>query len=53
MAQYSDRQLDDMGRKIKLAAAAVQAQKNRDEKKLNDARESALRNAHYRETGRT
>ncbi len=50
--RYSDRRLDEMGAKLKLARQAVEAQKKRDEKKLNDARESALRYAHYRETGR-
>lgn len=49
---YSDRQLDAAGRVLKQMAAERAAKQKADEKKLNDARESALRYAHYRETGR-
>ena len=50
MAQrFSDRQLDAAGQVIKRLAAEKESQRRRDEQKLNDARESALRFARERE----
>lgn len=46
---YSDRQLDAAGAKIREMAREKQAQRRRDEQKLNDAREGALRFARERE----
>lgn len=46
---YSDRQLDAAGAKIREAAREKESQRRRDEQKLNDARESALRFARERE----
>ena len=46
---YSDRQLDAAGAKIREMAREKQAQRKRDEQKLNDAREGALRFARERE----
>lgn len=46
---YSDRMLDAAGAAVKAAAREREAQRRRDEKKLNDAREGALRFAHERE----
>ena len=46
---YSDRQLDAAGSKIREAAREKAAQRRRDEQKLNDAREGALRYARERE----
>jgi predicted Holliday junction resolvase-like endonuclease len=49
---YSDRVLDEAGRQIKEAKRMKEADMRRDEKKLNEARERALENAHNREKGR-
>jgi len=49
MAQYSDRLLDAAGAAVRAAAREREAQRRRDEQKLNNARESALRFARERE----
>lgn len=46
---YSDRQLDAAGAVIRQMAREKEAQRRRDEQKLNDAREGALRFARERE----
>ncbi|MGE5768332.1 MAG: hypothetical protein ACM35H_14180 [Bacteroidota bacterium] len=46
---YSDRQLDAAGSKLREMAREKLAQRRRDEQKLNDAREGALRFARERE----
>jgi hypothetical protein len=46
---FSDRRLDEAGRQIKEARRMKEADIRRDEKKLNDAREGALRFARERE----